>query len=87
VKKKRNYHMCMTRTTPIGGADRFRCDYCGAEGMLDDLRQSDCTHVYSVCKACGGDPNSNECRPDCPAILGLLADPKIYVVGTHGPKD
>ena len=90
VKIKRNYHGCLTRIAPTG-VDWFRCDYCGEQGRFNDIHPTQCSHVYSVSEACGGDPNSNECKADCPAMFGeiaaAMADPKIYVAGTHGPKD
>lgn len=80
-KTKRNYHMCMTRM-PDG---LMRCDYCGERGTDNGLRMTECSYVYETCTACGGCDESNECRPDCPAMIGLLSelasDTKIYPIG------
>jgi hypothetical protein len=87
----RNLHMCLA---PDRSAVRpsmsdeealavtsWTCEYCGAQGHIDDLRKRMCNHVYEECEYCGGSPNSNECMPDCSGMAEILNDPSIYVAG------
>lgn len=79
---KRNYHMSISVKKDM----RATCDDCGAEAAhVDTLRATECSHVEPPCRSCGSDPNSNECKADCPEMLGLLRglvrDPRVYVVG------
>lgn len=85
MPKKRNYHGCLSRVGEPP-TDLWRCDYCGAQGRYDDVSPTECTHVYPACKACGGCDTSNECKPDCPMMLGILASPEVYVAGAVGSK-
>lgn len=79
---KRNYHMDIEVSPDM----RARCFECGAVAdHIDTLRATECSHVEPPCTVCGGDPDSNECRADCPRMLWLLGDlaqdPSVYVVG------
>ncbi len=76
---KRNYHMCLGNR----GEGQWRCDYCGAEGTLEELRANDCTHVYETCVHCGGCEESNECKPDCAGVWAELAREDVYIAGSH----
>jgi hypothetical protein len=85
VPKKRNYHMYLVRVgkPPV---DLWRCDYCGKQGTYNSFRGTDCPHIYPPCKHCGGCEESNECKRDCPGMLGTLASPEVYVAGMVGSK-
>lgn len=82
-KQKRNYHMWLRNLFD----GRWVCEYCGATGTHTALRSTDCSYEYEPCKACGGCEESNECKPDCPGMAALLADPSIYVAGKIGDGD
>lgn len=85
-KTFRNYHGMLSR---LGDApnDWWRCEYCGQEGRYDDVWPTQCAHVYTPCKHCGGSENSNECRPDCRKIAEILSDPKLYKIGFDASDD
>ena len=81
---KRNFHMSMQRC-----GTKWTCDYCGAsDDDVNVLRKTECSHVYEVCKVCGGCETSNECKPDCLGVLDVLADlgndPSVYLTGSLG---
>ena len=78
---KRNYHMLLTPIRRRGRKTRWLCEYCGQVLEEDQLRSTDCPHVYPVCEHCGGCEESNECKPDCSGIAAILSDPSIYVAG------
>lgn len=80
---KRNYHMSLQRVYQNEPRDWWRCDYCRAEGPVDDLRKTECKHVYEDCVYCGGCDESNECKPDCPGVLGLLAGLSLVTAETE----
>jgi len=81
-KPFRNYHMCLTPVSGSGPNRIWRCDYCGQQGPITAMQTSQCSHSYNVCKHCGGSPDSNECKRDCPGIAAILADPSIHVIGS-----
>jgi len=62
---------------------RWRCFYCKAEGLFEELQAIACTHVYPPCEFCGQTPI---CAPDCAGCLALLGAPGVYVVGMKKPK-
>jgi hypothetical protein len=85
---KRNYHMSVACLAD----GRARCDYCGCVARdFNELAAGECTHVYKPCTSCGGDPDSNECKADCPEMLGLLfglqRDPSVHIVGEIPGKE
>lgn len=57
---------------------RWRCHYCAAVGLYDELRAVPCTFVYPPCATCGETP---ECAPDCRGVLAALATPGVLVIG------
>jgi hypothetical protein len=63
-----NPHKWIERTAgpPV---DRWRCQYCAAEGTFAELKAVACAHVYPPCQHCGQTP---ECAPDCKGIAGSL---------------
>jgi hypothetical protein len=66
------------------GVDAWRCDYCGQQGSMSQLENTDCTHYYPPCSSCGQHPF---CAPDCPGIAEALSDASVYVAGFGGtPK-
>ncbi len=84
TKRKPNPHGLFTAISPPGRENRqWRCDYCHAKGLLDDLRKTECTYVYPLCKYCGQAP---ECAADCAGIMAILSSPDVYVVGSELPK-
>ena len=56
----KNPHKGITTPSSLGG--KFRCNYCGAEDLYDNLMQTNCTYEYSPCEKCGGFPL---CKVDC----------------------
>jgi hypothetical protein len=50
---------------------------------MQELLDTECTHVYETCEYCGGSETSNECKPDCPGIAATLNDPSNYVIGLN----
>lgn len=59
------------------------CDYCGAIGLFDDIRKTECSHVYPPCEVCGQTP---ECAKDCAGVLAVLGAPSVHVIGGDKPK-
>lgn len=62
---------------------RFRCHYCEAVGLYDELQAVACTYVYPPCEFCGQTP---ECAADCAGIAAILGSPDVHVVGMKKPK-
>jgi hypothetical protein len=60
---------------------RWRCGYCGLEGLLEEVRAVACTYVYPPCEYCGQTP---ECAPDCKGIAAVLSDGGVYIAGLVG---
>ena len=56
----------------------WRCDYCGVEGLMDDVRAQACTYVYPPCTYCGQTP---ECAVDCRGVLDALGRSNVHVIG------
>lgn len=79
----KNYHGILTPKHVAGEPTVWVCDYCGASGPITKMQKGDCTFIYPVCKVCGGSKDSNECLPDCAGIATILADPNLYIAGTH----
>lgn len=57
---------------------RWRCHYCGAEDLLDDLQKRACSYVYPPCASCGQTP---ECARDCKGVWDALGAPGVVVTG------
>lgn len=65
-------------TRPSGEPERrWKCNYCPAEGTMDELSRVACTHVYPPCEYCGQTP---ECARDCDGIARALGGDDVHVV-------
>jgi len=55
---------------------RWRCRYCGVEGLWEEVDAAACTYVYPPCDHCGQTPT---CAKDCAGIAMALAslDPNV----------
>ncbi len=62
-------------------ARRWKCHYCGVEGLLETVRAIACTYVYPPCEHCGETPT---CAADCPGIAAALSDGGVYLAGIVG---
>lgn len=75
------HNNCIALDPPYTENRRWRCHYCGAEGLFDQLmgpeQSIECTHVYPPCEACGAAP---QCTADCPLMAKLLGSPPPGVV-------
>lgn len=81
---KKNPHNHLTALDPPRESPprRWRCRYCGAEGLMDDLLAIACTHVYPPCSYCGQTP---ECASDCRGIAEALSMPGIQLIDDNDP--
>lgn len=61
---------------------RWRCRYCGIEGLMDNVRAVECSYVYPPCPYCGQSP---ECAIDCEGIAKALAGEDVYIAGLPPP--
>lgn len=76
-----NPHMWMTAVDPPGRPDRrWKCQYCGDEGTLKELRSRACSYEYPPCEHCGQTP---ECAIDCPGIQKALSHPGVHVISGY----
>lgn len=83
---KKNPHNMLTAIDPPRSHPprRWRCYYCGVEGLMNEVREIACTYVYPPCEHCGQTP---ECAPDCAGIAAALSTPGVVVIGgDNGPK-
>lgn len=82
---KLNPHMRLTAIDPPRESPprRWRCHYCKATGLMDEVRKIACTYVYPPCEFCGQTP---ECSLDCPGMAAALGAPGVHVVGMKKPK-
>lgn len=74
-------HLLLSRVR--AGVDDWRCSYCGQQGPMARLQNTDCTHVYPPCESCGEHPY---CAPDCSGIAEVLGADNVYVAGFGIPK-
>ena len=81
---KLNPHMVMVAIDPprTSPPRRWRCRYCNAVGLYDELRAIACAYKYPPCATCGQSP---ECAPNCAAVLDALGSPGVVVVGNGIP--
>jgi len=80
-------HMGLTAITPPGRPNRiWRCDYCSAEGLYDDVTKLVCTHVYKPCDYCGSPGPDGDCSLTCAGIMAILGSPEVHLVGMAKPK-
>ena len=74
----KNPHMSLVALSPPGTENRiWKCTYCHEEGLMDEIRKTECSFVYPPCEHCGQTP---ECALDCSGIAMLLADPRVHLV-------
>jgi hypothetical protein len=68
-----NPHNLLVAIDPPGQRlRRWRCLYCGAEGLFEQLfTANECTHEYPACESCGQTPT---CAPDCIGVAAALAE-------------
>jgi len=69
-----NPHPCLTNQ----GDNGWVCTHCGIEGPFEEVEKIACTYEHPICPHCGLTPI---CAVDCPGILGLLMDPRVYIAG------
>ena len=70
-------------TAEEGARRRWQCQYCPANGTMDELHQIECTYVYPPCSVCGQTP---ECAKDCKFMAAIMGSPAVHVVGAEKPK-
>jgi hypothetical protein len=68
---------------------RWRCSYCGTEGLYDDVEAVECTYEYPPCEYCGQTPT---CAPDCKGIALALSgkltpEIELHVAGLDIPGE
>jgi len=82
-----NPHNMLTAIDPPHSPNRrWRCGYCGAVDLYDNLLQVHCSYEYPPCTSGGKTP---ECAPDCRALADALTDGQsVHTIGfTLGRKD
>lgn len=79
-RKPLNPHNWLTALDPPRSHPprRWRCNYCGKTGLMEDLEKVECTYKYPPCESCGQMPI---CAPDCKGIAEALSSPSVYVAG------
>ena len=66
---------------------RWRCDYCGVVGTLDEVNKVECSYEYPPCEYCGQTP---ECAPDCKGVAlalsgALTPEVNVHIAGSIDP--
>lgn len=89
-EKKWNPHNSLVALDPPRSHPprRWRCSYCGIEGLYDEVEAVECTYEYPPCEYCGQTPT---CAPDCEGIAlaltgELTPEIKAYVAGMNSQK-
>ena len=59
-----------------GPDGEWTCQYCGVKGTVDELDDTECSHVYPPCPYCGQAPL---CAPDCKGVGLALSGAGVYL--------
>jgi len=82
---KLNPHLTLNayKINGVRQVGQWVCKDCGMIGAMKDFIDKACTKEHKPCPHCGCAPL---CAPNCPGIMAIMEDDKVYIAGSEGKE-